>query len=225
MRRTRQAFDEQLQQLEQRLLDMGKFVRQMLEKAVRALAEQDLELAAEVIREDDIADEMDIEIEQECMRLLALQQPMSRDLRMIGTAMKVIADLERIGDYSVDIARTVRTLAGQPYFKPLEDIPRMCRLTCAMVDNALSAFVERDIELAHRVCAEDTKIDELWRSLRDELMRHMRREPGVVTQATHFLLVARYLERIADHATNVAERVVYMETGVLQQIAASHRST
>jgi phosphate transport system protein len=203
---------------------MGTFVQAMLEKAVRALAEQDVDLAQEVILEDDSADQMDLEIEQECMRLLALQQPMSRDLRTIGTVMKVIADVERIGDYSVDIGRTAIRLAQCEYFKPLEDIPRMAAIVRGMLGKALEALVARDLGLVDEVIARDDDVDKLWYQLLDELEQFMRDRPEVVSQAVAFLLVARYLERIADHTVNIAERVAYMESGRLETLAPSHRA-
>ncbi len=219
---TRATFDAQLRDLEQELLKMGTFVEQMVADSLRALTAQDVELAEEIIRRDDIADQMDIEIEERCMRLLALQQPMSRDLRTIATGLKIISDLERMGDFAVDIARIAKLLAGEPYFKPLVDIPRMSELAKKMVRDALTAFVRRDLQLVRQVCADDDAVDRMWHALRDELMDFMRKDPNLVTQALHLLLVARYLERIADHATNVAERVDYMETGTLKQLARAH---
>lgn len=224
MRRTRQAFDEQLEELERRLLEMGTFVEAMLDKAGRALAEHNVELARQVIVEDDTADDMDLDIEQHCMRLLALQQPMSRDLRTIGTVMKVIADVERIGDYSVDIARTAIALAQTEYFKPLEDIPRMIMIVRTMLRQALQALVKRDLEQVRNVILQDDEVDSLWHGLRDELQQVMEEQPEVVRQAVALLLVARYLERVADHVVNIAERVAYMETGRLETLAPSHRS-
>jgi phosphate transport system protein len=224
MRRTRQAFDEQLEQLEQRLLEMGEFVEAMLEKSVRALTSHDVELAREVIAADDVADEMDISIEQQCMRLLALQQPMSRDLRTIGTVMKVISDVERIGDYSVDIGRTAIRLADTEYFKPLVDIPKMAELVRTMLRQALEALVARDLEIVFRVVELDDKVDRMWYRLQEELEHIMEQRPEVVRQAVPLLLVARYLERVADHSVNIAERVAYMETGRLETLAASHRA-
>jgi len=222
MRRIRQAFDEQLAQLEQRLLEMGAFVEAMLEKAVRALAEQDVNLAREVIQSDDVADDMDLAIEQQCMRLLALQQPMARDLRIIGTIMKVIADVERIGDYSVDIAKTAIKLANTEYFRPLEDIPRMAELVREMLRQALESFVKRDLRLVARVIESDDAVDKLWYRVADDVETVMQERPEVVPQALALLLVARYLERVADHAVNIVERVAYMETGRLEALAASH---
>ena len=222
MRRTRQAFDEQLQELEGRLVEMGRFVASMLEKAVRALTEQDVELAREAIADDDRADEMDLEIEQHCMRLLALQQPMSRDLRTIGTVMKVIADVERIGDYSVDIAKTAIKLADTEYFRPLEDIPRMAEMVRAMLGRALEALVGHDLELVAQVVDCDDAVDKLWYKVLDDVERVMQERSEVVPQAVALLLVARYLERVADHTVNIAERTAYMETGRLETLAASH---
>ena len=224
MRRTRQAFDEQLQHLEQRLLQFGAFVEAMLEKSVRALTEHDVNLARQVIEEDDVADNMDVEIEQECMRLLALQQPTSRDLRTIGTVMKVVADVERIGDYSVDIARTAIRLAKTEHFKPLVDIPKMTEMVRAMLSQALEALVKRDLDMVSKVVADDDEVDSLWSRLLEELEQKMQERPEIVPQAIALLLVARYLERIADHVVNIAERVAYMETGRLEDLAPRHRA-
>ena len=222
MRRTRQAFDEQLQGLERRLVEMGKFVAGMLDRAVRALKDHDVELAHEVINADDTADQMDLDIEQHCMRLLALQQPMSRDLRTIGTVIKVIADVERVGDYSVDIAKTAITLAETEYFKPLEDIPQMADLVRKMLRLSLEALVEGDLELVYQVVALDDQVDRLWYKLHDQLQEKMQQQPELVPQAMSLLLVARYLERTADHTVNIAERVAYRETGKLEALAVSH---
>jgi len=223
MRRTRQAFDEQLKLLEERLLEMGRFVEAMLDKAVRALTEQNVELARELIAEDDTADAMDLDIEQQCMRLLALQQPMSRDLRTIGTVMKVIADVERIGDYSVDIAKTAIKLADTQYFKPLVDIPKMAEIVRGMLRQALEALVHRDLDLVAQVIERDDSVDKLWYMLLDQIEDIMQEHPEFVNQGIALLLVARYLERVADHTVNIVERVAYMETGRLETLAASHR--
>jgi phosphate transport system protein len=222
MIRTRQAFDEELHQLEQRLLQFGAYVEGMLERATRALVQQDLNLARQVVADDDRADEMDLEIEQTCMRLLALQQPMSRDLRMIGTVMKIIVDVERIGDYSVDIAKSALSLADTAYFKPLVDLPKMGELVRQLLRCTLEALVKRDLELARQCGEMDNAVDAMWKSLREELQGIMRERPEAIVQAVALILVARYLERIADHAVNIAERVTYIETGHLQALTRSH---
>ena len=223
MLRPRQTFEQQMQELEQKLLQFGFFVEAMLDKAVRALASQDLDLAKEVVAADDTADEMDLQIEETAVRLLALQQPVSRDLRTIGTAMKVIADVERIGDYSVDIARIAIDLAETEYFKPLVDIPEMAELVRQMLRMALEALVKRDLHRVTQVIELDDGVDRMWRALRRELEDIMQQQPAVVPQAVSLILVARYLERIADHTENIVERVAYIETGQLAALAPSHR--
>ncbi len=222
MTHVRKNFDEQLHQLQQRLLQMGAFVEAMLDKSSRALTKQDVNLAHEVIESDDVADDMDLAIEKQCMRLLALQQPMSGDLRTIGTVMKVIADVERIGDYSVDIAKTAIELAHTEYFKPLVDIPKMAEMVRDLLREALEALVERDLDLVAEVIDGDDDVDKMWHSLRDEIIGIMEDDPETVDQGVALVLVARYLERIADHTVNIVERVAYMETGQLKTLAPSH---
>lgn len=225
MRRIRESFEEQIEQVQVDVTRLASFVIEMLSDAMRALVDQDEALADKVIRDDDVADDLDLHIEQECMRLLALQQPMAKDLRIIGTAMKIIADLERVGDYAVDIARSAKTLAAEPYFKALVDIPRMGEITIRMVRMAAQAFVKEDLDLVRQVIEQDDEVDRLWYHLLGELIDYMQRDPELVLQSTHLLLVARYLERIADHVVNVAERVSYMETGQFEDLALSHGTT
>lgn len=220
MLRTRESFDEQLGRLQQRLLQFSSFVEAMLERAVRALVEQDVALAQEVINADDTADDMDLDIEQQCMKLLALQQPLSRDLRAISTTMKVIADIERIGDYAVDIARIAIKLSDRDYFKPLVDIPQMAEMVRLMLRRSIEGMVAGDLEVEYQVVVMDDAVDETWRRLYDELIAIMQERPEVVPVAVALLLVARYLERIADHVENIAERVGYMETGRLEELKA-----
>ncbi|MFO8081473.1 MAG: phosphate signaling complex protein PhoU [Armatimonadota bacterium] len=222
MRRMRESFEEQIEQVQVDVTRLASFVVEMLSDAMRALVEQDEALADKVIMDDDVADELDLHIEQQCMRLLALQQPMAKDLRIIGTALKAITDLERVGDYAVDIAKSAQTLSDEPYFKSLIDIPRMGDLTISMVRTAAQAFVKQDLDLVREVIESDDQVDDLWYNLLDELVEYMRQDPDLILQATHLLLVARYLERIADHVVNVAERVSYMVTGQLEDLAPSH---
>ncbi len=221
----RRSFDMQLQNLQEDLLEMGNFVRRMLQKAMKALVDQDVALAQEVVSDDDVADAMDINIETKCMRLIALQQPMASDLRIIGTVLKAIADIERVGDYSVDIAKTAIRLSKEKYFKPLEIIAREGEMVDKMLEEALEAFVKRDLKLAEQICLEDDEIDHLYSALFDELLTYMQKDPSTIYQAVYFLFIARYLERCADHIVNLAERVHYMVTGQLLQLAPSHRST
>jgi len=214
----RSVFTSELVELHDTVLRMGTFVMSMLERGLQALVEQNLELAEEVRRSDDVADALDIGIEEAALRLLALQHPMASDLRCVAGAIRIAADLERVGDYSKDIAKVARRLHAEPYHWALEDIPLMGRRTHEMIRMALRSFVERDLELARQVAEMDRELDSLWRTVRDQLIGHMRDDPGNVFQGTHLLLAARYLERIGDHTVNVAERVSYMETGRLEHL-------
>jgi phosphate transport system protein len=223
MSRLRQSFDAQLSALQQELCRMGSYVEDMLDFAMKALVTQDAELANRAIGMDDLADSMDIGIEAQCMRLLALQQPMAKDLRIISTALKIITDLERIGDFAVDIAKTARRMAHEPYFKRLEDIPRMGTIVTRMVRLCLDAYVRRDLETVYTVVRMDDEVDNYEDRLFQEILASMQQDPKFIVQATQLLFVTRFLERIADHTVNVAERVYYMETGVLKQLAASHK--
>jgi phosphate transport system protein len=224
MHATRLQFEEQLEMLRNRLLEMGSSVDNMMAMAIRALTEQNVELAETVIADDDTIDALDLEIESECMRLIALQAPVARDLRLVGTTLKAITDLERIGDHAVDIAKVARKLARDTFFKPLVDIPRMANAVRQMLREAMAAFVDHDLELVNKVVAADDEVDTLFHQLRDELHAVMRKDPELVVQASYLLFVAHYLERIADHTVNIAERVYYVETGELAQLAKTHKT-
>jgi len=213
MTHTRHAFDEQLEDLNRRLLLFGSFVEAMLDKAMRALITQDATLAREVVASDDVADDMDLEIEQMCVRLLALQQPMAGDLRFIASVMKVIADIERIGDYSKDIAKAAISLANDEYFKPLVDIPLMGDRVRHMLRLALQALVTHNLDIVEEVLSLDSGVDVLWKQVRKDVEKIIQERPEVVHQAISLIMVARYLERIGDHIENIGERVRYTETG------------
>lgn len=215
----RHSFEEQLNELKSDMLRLGRFVEESLSKALDALVRQDTTLARQIVVDDDIADEMTFELQSHTMQLLALQQPMARDLRLIGAASRIVVDLERIGDHAVDIAKVVRSLAGSPYYKPLVDIPRLGEMARQMVTDALQAFVNQDTETAIQVARDDDAVDDLCDRLQDELMDRMRETPDLVEQATRLLLVARTLERVADHATNIAEHIYYVETGQMRPLA------
>ncbi len=221
---TRTDFEVQLDEIRRSLLEMGTTVDTMVAQATQALSEQDVDLAEQVIANDDTVDAMDIEIEAACMRLIALQAPVARDLRLLGTAIKVITDLERIGDHAVDIAKVARKLSTDSFFKPLVDLPKMSRAVREMLRNSMSAFVNHDLALVDRVVEADDEIDTLFHKLRDELHQHMRSDSALVVQASYLLFVAHYLERIADHTVNIAERVYFAETGNLAQLALSHKT-
>lgn len=213
MTSVRTAFTEQLAELKQNALRMGEFVGCMLRDALQALVAQDVVLAQDVRARDDTADEMDEAIENQSTRLLALQQPMARDLRSVTATLKIVTDLERVGDYAVVIARTAITLADKPFFKPLEDTDRMGKMALRIVSDAMVAFETESLETARATRSQDKAIDELWHHLEAELIDWMNREPSTIPQAARLILVARYLERIGDHAKNICERVAFMQTG------------
>jgi phosphate transport system protein len=218
----RHQFDTDLESLQQDVLRMGTYVVEMLDLAVQALSRQDARLAEQVIDMDDTADEMDVQIEQTCLRLLALQQPMSKDLRIISAALKIITDLERIGDFSVDIAKTARRMAREVYFQPLTEIEQMAKCTRALVHESLQAYIRQDLVSVRRAVQMDDEIDDWYDEIFTDLMRQAERDPARYRQAVWLTHVTHFLERIADHAVNVAERVSYMVTGEFRQLAPSH---
>ena len=215
----RRSFEEQLQELQNDMLRLGRFVEEALGQALDALVRQDLQLAKQVADADDFADDMTFGIQARVMQLLALQQPMARDLRVIGASLRIVVDLERIGDHAVDIAKIVRSLAGQSSFKPLVDIPKLGELSRRMVSNSLQAFIDHDINQAIQVARDDDDVDDLCDLLQNELMDKMREDSTLVEPATRLLLVARSLERVADHATNIVEHIYYVETGEMRPLA------
>ncbi|HYF77458.1 MAG TPA: phosphate signaling complex protein PhoU [Symbiobacteriaceae bacterium] len=217
---TRSAFHEQLDNLQHDLLKMGVLVSSAIEKAVESLAQVNADLAREVIASDDTADQMLIDIETRCLQLMALQQPLASDLRSIGTALKIVTDLERMADHATDIAKVTVRLSGQKLIKELVDIPLMARRVVAMTKEALEAYVARDVERAKKMIAMDDEIDRIYSAVFDELMGIMQTRPETVRQATYLLLVAMYLERVGDHATNLGEWTIYMVTGELKDMNA-----
>ncbi|MCS6918756.1 MAG: phosphate signaling complex protein PhoU [Fimbriimonadales bacterium] len=221
---TRQILESELQELETKVLAMASIVEGMVAEAVEALWRNDMKRAEQVLRRDDEVDQIDVEIESNCLRLIALQQPMGSDLRTIGTIMKMITDIERIGDYAVDIAKAARKLRDEPPVEQLVDIPRLANATRRMLLDSIEAYVKRDLQKVIHVCQQDDEVDEIYRRIRTQLQEIMRAHPEQVTTASWLLLVAHYLERIADHATNIAERVWFMETGRLEQLAKKHKS-
>lgn len=216
MQATRQSFDNMLEEYKSDILRMGKLVQQALSNAVKSLATQDVDLARLVVDGDDKIDLLMDTLEDHSLRLIATQQPMATDLRRIGTGFKVISDLERMGDHAVHIAQITLRFAGQPLLKPLVDIPRMAEHVQEMLELMLKAYVEGDMELATRASEMDDLVDELYAKVTTELIEMMQKNPKTAYQGTHLLLVVKYLERVADHVTNVGERLVYQNTGVHQ---------
>ncbi|MGI6129706.1 MAG: phosphate signaling complex protein PhoU [bacterium] len=218
MTNPRIAFEKELRELDDSLLTMGKEAETMLENALTALAQQDIKLADKVIEHDDIVDDMRFAVEKKCIELIATQHPAAKDLRRIFAAIAIASDVERVGDYSVDIAKIVKRLPHQPFFKPLIDIPKMERAVAKMLREGLEGFVSRDLDLIEKMLNSDDEVDRLYEMLHDELCDFMKRDPSTIDQAVQLLLVSRYLERIADHITNMGERVFYVETGKIIEV-------
>jgi len=214
----RVTFENQLRELEDTLLTMGREAETMLEDALEALKSRDVKLAEATIDRDDRVDELRFAIERRAMELIATQQPAARDLRRIFACLSIASDVERVGDYSVDICKTAIRLADRPLFKPLIDIPKMEQLVVQMLKDSLEGFVSRDLTLIEKMIKDDDAVDHLYRYLHDELCAFMKRDPGLVDQAVQLILISRYLERIADHITNIGERVYYVETGELREL-------
>ena len=209
----RQGFDHELEALRRELLQMGDVVQRAINNAVEALAKQDVELAKKVIEGDDEIDRLQIEIEDRCMSLIARQQPVARDLRILGTALKITTDLERIGDHAAGIAKIAKKIGHKPLIKPLVDIPRMALIAQHMLKDTLQAYLHLDVHLAEQVCRDDKMVDKLYRQVFRELLTFMMEDAKKISQGTQLIFVARYLERIADHSTNVSEWVIYLVTG------------
>jgi phosphate transport system protein len=203
-------FHEELDGLKQTLLAMGALVEDQIRQVMRALVDRDDALAQSVIARDREVNAYDVEVDEKCVELLALHQPAAGDLRFLTTAMKIVTDLERIGDQAVNIAQRARELNVEPQLKPYIDLPRMAELAQAMVKESLDAFVARDTELARRVCGEDEAVDALNHQIFRELLTFMMEDPKTIPRAIRLILIARFLERVADHATNIAEMVIFM---------------
>lgn len=203
-------FEHDLEALKGQLLLMGGAAEAIVGKSIEALKRRDLGLANEVFEDDRAIDRLEIEIEERCLRLLALQQPMASDLRFITAALKINNDLERVGDHAVNIAGSVVRLADQPPLKPLVDIPHMARVAAEMLHEALDSFVSRDPARARRLVKRDDEVDQLNDHVFRELLTYMIEQPVTISRAMELILVARNLERVADLATNVAEEVVFI---------------
>ena len=206
-------FDDELAQLKERVLVMGGLAESMIHEAMRALVERRVEYMAQVFAQEEQVNSLHLEIDDRCIKLLALRQPIATDLRTITAAMKVATDLERIGDQAVNIAQTTEFLLKHPLLKPLIDLPRMALIAQEMLKDSLDAFVRRDVELAKQVVMRDDEVDSFKQQIFRELLTYMLNEPSTIQRGLDLILVSRNLERIADHATNVAEDVIFMVEG------------
>jgi phosphate transport system protein len=206
-------FDEELGALNEKLLHMARLAEESVALAVKSLKDRDDTLAQDVLKRETMVNLLEIEIDELCMRLLALRQPVASDLRFITSAMKIGSELERVGDLAVNIAEVSIELLKQPPLKPLIDIPRMASLAQGMVRDALNAFVNRDEKLARSVCKRDDEVDYLNDQIFRELLTYMMNDQSTINRSVGLILIGRHLERIADHATNIGEDVIYLVRG------------
>ncbi|MBP8626029.1 MAG: phosphate signaling complex protein PhoU [Syntrophorhabdaceae bacterium] len=207
------VFDVELKELKEGLLYEGGLVEKAIREAMQALLERNSDIARDVINNDDIVNAKEVEIDEFCLKLLALRQPAAKDLRFITTAIKINYDLERIGDMAVNICERVLELNEEPRLKPYIDLPNMAETVELMVKESLDAFVREDVELALKVTRDDEKVDQLLDQIFRELLTYMIENPKTISRATRILFISKYLERMADHAVNISELVIFMVEG------------
>lgn len=214
-RHTIVKYEEELATLHAALLKMGSLVERQIAEAIESLVKADPAQARATIARDSEVNRMDVEIDEHCIRLIALYQPAADDLRLITTGLKITTDLERIGDNAVNICERTLELSQEPKVKPYDEIPQMATIAQSMLKDSLDAFTRRDVALAEAVIVRDDQVDDLDRQIHHELLHYMVEKPGSVPRATAMLFVSKFLERIADHATNIAEMVVFLVKGRL----------
>lgn len=209
----RAILDSKMVKIQGLLLKMSANVEEIVEKSIRSLVSQDLELAKEVIALDERIDELEEQIEKKCINVIATQQPLASDLRKLSSILKIITDLERIGDHAVNIAEVVGDIGEEKLIKPLIDIPKMADIAREMIRKSLDAYVQEDEKLAAQVALMDDEVDDLYEGIYHELLDLYSEDKTIMKQLTQLLFIGRYLERIADHTTNICERIIYMVTG------------
>ncbi|NFK11050.1 phosphate signaling complex protein PhoU [Clostridium botulinum] len=209
----RKVFDEELLKLHNSILRMGSIVEKQINTCIKALVEKDEKLADEVIKNDDVVDDLEKEIEDECIVLIAKEQPLATDLRKIFTTLKIVTDLERMADHAVDIAKIAKKIQDEKYVKPLIKIPKMADLVQNMIKESLDSYVNENKEGAYKACTLDDEIDHIYKTTFKESIDTMIERKESINQRTQFLFVCKYLERIADHATNICEWTIYLITG------------
>lgn len=214
----RENFTQKMLGIKQKVLTMGTLVENIIDMAVTAYKTQELELAKKVYEKDDEIDQLELEIEKECMMVLALQQPLAKDLRTIAAVLKIITDLERMGDNAVNIAEVILEIGKAPIMNSLEDIPRMADIAQKMLKMSLDAFVNENIALAEKAAKRDEEVDGLYETVINDILNMITEKRELTKQGTKLLFLGRYLERIADHSTNICERTIYMITGELKEI-------
>jgi phosphate transport system protein len=210
---TDKQYEEDLRKLRENILYMGGLVEDQIDKAVKSLVDRDSDLAKLIIERDHEVNRLDVDIDDLCIRLLALHQPAGRDLRFITTGLKITTDLERIGDIAVNVCERTLELNEEPQLKPYIDIPRMAQIAQRMIRESLDAFVREDTGLALKVCKDDEEVDQLNSQIFRETISHMIEDPQTINRAMKISFISKYLERIADHATNIGEMVIFMVKG------------
>ena len=216
----REAFERELQHLEEEMLVLASMVEQAITKSVDSLRDQDLDSARRLVEADEAINEKRFDIEEECMIAIATQQPMASDLRILAAILHITTELERMGDYAKGIARITQMIGKDPLVKPLIDIPRMAEQARLMLHQAMEAFIQRDVERAKVIPDQDDLVDELYNQVYRELMTFVLKDPKNIDQANFLLWAAHNLERTADRVTNICERVIFMVTGRMKEIAS-----
>jgi len=206
-------FDEELKELKEKILFEGSLVQSAVRNAIDSLMNRDSELARKVIEDDDLINTKEVEVDEFCTKLLALRQPAAKDLRFITTAIKINYDLERMGDMAVNICERVLELNQEPQLKPYIDLPKIAEIAQGMVRDCLEAFVKEDMTLAWKVAKDDESVDQLMEQIFRELLTYMSEDLKTISRATRLLFISKYLERLADHAVNIAELVIFLVEG------------
>lgn len=217
----REAYHKALKELQGEVLELGAMVSEATKDAVEALKKRDIEKSRQIIRNDRLVNRKRFDIEEHCMLIIATQQPMAVDLRILTAILNVITDLERIGDHAEGIAKISLLIGDEPLVKPLVDVPRMAEIARSMLKRCLEAFTDRDAEKARLICNEDDEVDALYEQIYRELLLLMIENPKIIKGATYLMWVSHNLERIADRVTNIAERVVFMVEGKMEELNVS----
>jgi phosphate transport system protein len=217
----RTAFHKRLREIQDDIIVMGSMVSKAILRSIDALKNRDLELAHQIVADDQKINDKRFEIEEKCIELIATQQPLASDLRIIIAILNITTEIERIGDYGVGIARIVIMVGDEPPLKPLIDIPRMAEQTVDMLRRSLDALINRDADAARKIANEDDLVDHLYDQVFRELLTFMAEDPKTITRATRLMWTAHNLERAADRVTNICERVVFIVTGKMEEIGAS----
>lgn len=224
MRSIRLTFDQELEEVRDKVIRLGSIVDMAIGRSIQALKDRDQSLAQQIVTDDENINDLRFEIEEDCVSLIARQQPAARDLRFIVAAMNIVLDLERMADHASGIATVVLRMGDEPLVKPLIDLPRMTRISQEMLNASLTAFVSEDAEEAWAIAKRDDEVDQLYNQVFRELITFMIEDPSTVTRAMYLLFCAHNLERIADRVTNICERIVFVATGRLEETPSSEEA-